>query len=424
VSAPSHLRRNFAAFMTDFVLVSVAIAFIDPNTIMASLFDQLTGSTLFIGLASTLWPLGILAPQLLFAPFFATRRRKKPFMVWPLLVGPIVFGAVATVLWRSEASNPWLLAWISLAGMTIFAVANGFLFVPWLDVLSRAVPPRPRGWLFGLQQGLTATVGLGVGTAVHFILTTEGLEFPKNYATLFAAAAALIGAGTVAMALVKEPTHEVELAKDARGALPDIREVVRSDRRLRRFVLVRVTLDSARIADPFYVVYAINSLHVAPSEVGTFLACRLLGTAIGGPVMGLVSSRLGSAMVIRLAGGAAVLQSALVLLTLFWSGVAFIYAAFALAGVVQAALFPGYMGYVMELAPERSRPLYLGISNTIGSIGSFSPLVGGALLTWLTMPQLVPIALTIAAVATVGALSLEEPRLRSRLAFTAASGGP
>jgi MFS family permease len=79
-----------------------------------------------------------------------------------------------------------------------------------------------------------------------------------------------------------------------------------------------------------------------------------------------------------------------------------VYAAtFFLNGAAGGGSWMGYTNYVLELAPDEIRPLFLGLASTLCSPVVVMPLIGGLLLSVVSYPALFGIAV---ACSTVGAL--------------------
>lgn len=63
-SSYPHYRRNFGALLADYSFFGVAMAFVNPNTVLPAFVRQLTDSPLLIGLNGTIQTAGWLFPQL------------------------------------------------------------------------------------------------------------------------------------------------------------------------------------------------------------------------------------------------------------------------------------------------------------------------------------------------------------------------
>jgi MFS family permease len=55
---------------------------------------------------------------------------------------------------------------------------------------------------------------------------------------------------------------------------------------------------------------------------------------------------------------------------------------FLFMSVSMSSMMPGWMGYVLEHAPERERPVYVGLTNTLNGIATLFATVGGLILQW------------------------------------------
>ena len=82
---------------------------------------------------------------------------------------------------------------------------------------------------------------------------------------------------------------------------------------------------------------------------------------------------------------------------------------FALLGMVEAAIVLGYFNYVLDLAPEAERPVYMGLTNTLAGGLVVMPLIGGWLLERTSYSTLFAVALLGVAPAALLALTLPQP---------------
>jgi Na+(H+)/acetate symporter ActP len=78
---PPHYRRNFIAFIVDYVFFSVAISFASPSSVLPAFVRQFTRSAPVIGLVSTVFNGCWLLPQMVAARVINDKARKKPYLM-------------------------------------------------------------------------------------------------------------------------------------------------------------------------------------------------------------------------------------------------------------------------------------------------------------------------------------------------------
>lgn len=114
-----YTRRNVLALGADFAFFAVGFVFWDPTVVIPSFVQELTGSTIAVGLLAALRILMLTLPQLWAASYLVGKPRKKPLLVWSSVGGrvPLLLLALATLFWAQRAA--WLVA--ALLGLTFAA---------------------------------------------------------------------------------------------------------------------------------------------------------------------------------------------------------------------------------------------------------------------------------------------------------------
>jgi MFS family permease len=116
------------------------------------------------------------------------------------------------------------------------------------------------------------------------------------------------------------------------------------------------------------------------------------------------------------------------------SHVVYFYAgAFLLNGVSTSGVWMGFINYVLEIAPDSVRPLFLGLAATLSAPAVVAPLLGGLLLKIVSYETLFGIVCGVALASLLYVWTLEHPKrleepgigARGALAEeTAGSAGP
>ncbi len=419
-----HYRRNFLAFLADFSLFGVAVAFISPYTVLPAFVRQLTDSPLLIGLNGTIQTVGWLLPQLIAANYVGDKAQKKRYILIPSAIGRPVFFVLALALFLGAARYPALILAMVFAGMALFWVSDALSAVPWFDVLGRAIPSRRRGRLFGLGHIISGLLTVGAGWVINYILGNAGPPFPHNYATLFLAAGTLFTISWFVIAAIREP---IEAAKTggAQSQPPFLRRLTRiwkRDRAFRLFILVRLLMGFSGLAMPFYVIFATDRLGLGQGVVGSFTSAQVIGNMIGGVVLGALYERQGGRRVIQAGIGAGLFAPlwAWALPALLPAGHSWMVYGYGLVfvalGVLGSTFMQGFFNYLMDLSPAGERATYIALANTInGAVLWPAALIGGVILKATGNDYPILFAITAAGVGLglLCAIRLTEPRSRS-----------
>jgi MFS family permease len=396
-----HLRRNIAAFLTDYGGFGGALGFLSPTTVIPVLMRQLTSSAPLVGLMTTVWAGAWLLPQLPAGRWLSGKPRKKPTLLLASGLGrpSLLLLAILYVLVRPSDSAALLVG--LFAGVIIFRATDSIAAVAWFDILCKAVPAHRRGRLVGAGQILGSLAALGAAAVVRWALGPVGPQFPSNFALLFALAFVGTAISWVGLTALVEPPELVENgASQQMNVIAHARHVVRSDRAFRLVTLVRLLSGLTGLALPFYVVHATRELGLPPSFVGLAVGTQNVAGIMSSMALGALTERGGSVRVIQISALTATLAPlAAILLHILSGGHAALISAgymliFAALSVVDNSYLLGYLNYVMEIAPPGERPAYLGLTNTLSGVLVVLPLVGGALLQITSYPVLFGTAAT------------------------------
>jgi MFS family permease len=393
---PPHFRRNFRAFLVDFTSFAVGLTFISFSSVLPAFVRELTDSAPLVGLVTTTFSFGWLAPQLLMGHFVGEKPRKRPYMMLGAM-GRIALPIIAIALWAGLYRRPSAMLALFFTCLVLLGLSDGVSSIPWFDILARAIPVHRRGRLFGIGQSVTGLAGIGIGALVAILL--ERLAFPHNYALLFTLASAGLGISAIALATIVELPPQETAPRTQKPARGEWLRPLTTDPTFRRLLICRILINMINLAAPFYVGHASDVLLLPKSVIGVFVTAQALAGAIGSPLLGFVSERWGPQAVIRIGSGSAALGPAFALVTHLtgarWMAQAYpiVYVAF---GLLNSSFMIGFTNYMMEFAPDRLRPAYIGLANTIMSVLTLVPILGGWLLETTSYPTLFGLSAVLA----------------------------
>ncbi len=398
--APPHYTRNMIGLVTDYAAFSVAMAFADQSTVIPAFVSELTTSAPLIGLISTLQSGGWLLPQLFAANYVANKPRKKPYIIFPSLIGRpmMLIMALATLLLADKSPAPMLL--ILYFCYALLWVCDGLASVPWFDVLAKVFPGRRRGRFLSLSQVLGGVLAVGAGALVQRVLDPQaGLAFPQNYALLFGLAFVFFAISLAGVALLVEPV-EGEATRRASWAeyAAKLVQALRGDRRFALATVVRLVAGLGSMATPFFILYGTGELGLGAGIIGTCLTAQVVGRIAGGVLLGVWLAKFGHRSAILGAISLTALSPALALGVggVLPSLLSYLYpAVFFFIGISANTLSWSFTNYMLDIAPPQERPTYVGLTNTIGGVLIAAPVIGGALLEATSYPVLFIASLTV-----------------------------
>jgi len=424
-----YIPRNYRLGVVNGALFTGGTAFLNSQTVLAVFIVALGGTPFLVGVVSSAVMAGFMLPTLLLAHGIETAERKKRFYVISAALRVACLVALIVSVLVLARSRPLLLcglAVVLLFGRSL-AIAIGVL--AFYQIVSHSVPARRRGAFFAWRLILGSLLATAGACLVYYLLDEQrsGLALPYNYAAVFTMALVLCGGGTVAFCFVKEPPMPVD--RRGTGFLAKIREGWRCSREhqtYRRFILCRLATAMTMVASPFLVVYSLHVLAAPWSAVAVFVAVQQLTFLVSTPLWARISDGVGNSRLLRVVYPMGVVAPLLALLlpalpswavgppawgiTLRWVGAVGMY-------VVACAAFCGARlggtNYLLEVAPPERRPIYMAMVYTyVVPVVVGAPLLGGWLarsLAWGYALNFV-IAAVFAAIASVGAFTLEEPR--------------
>jgi len=318
------------------------------------------------------------------------------------------------------ASSPDLLLVVFFFFFTIYAFSAGVTGIPWLEMVGKIVPPRRRGTFFGLRSFWGGLLALAAAGPIGAILSEDlwNLTYPYNFAFLFGLTTVTVALGVWAWASIREPAAtSMAPSVSVRDLLKRGAAAIRQDRDYRSFMVARILISLATIADPFYVVFAKSSLGAPASVVGLYLgalaAASLLSNFLWSPLADRASNR--TVMTLTVIAFATVPFAAL-LLSMLKDVVdnGFLFTLFALvfvfAGLAVGAARIVNNNMLLTIAPAAERATYVGFLNLILGVVIFVPVLGGALVDILGFTALFVLSLAVAAVALVASLQMSTRR--------------
>jgi MFS family permease len=416
-------RRNFAALLGDAIAFGLAITFADTTTILPDLVRKLTDNPAIVGLFSAVTSGAWLLPQLVYARFLTSKKRKKPFVILGAAIGRPFYLLYAAALWFG-LRDPVLALVLLFVAQVVFNGSDSMASVAWFDLYAKAIPENRRGRLVGIAQAVRGVLAFGAGALITALLSARTIPFPQNYGPIFALSGACLLLSLLALGLVKEPDEPAEAERPSWGNyLPRLWATLRQDHAFRRLILIRLLAGCDALALSFYIVFATEKLGLPQEIVGVFTVVKTVGGIAASLLLGVISERLGNHRVLQLATATS-LTAPLLGLGFYLGGAqasavtTVIYGwVYVVIAIGLSAIMFGFFNYALEMAPASQRPTYMGLFNTSTGALAVVPLLGGLLLKATSYGVLFGVTAAILAVAHGLTWSL-----RPRRAITAPPG--
>jgi hypothetical protein len=312
--------------------------------------------------------------------------------------------------------------WTLVACYGTLFLTDGLIGAAWYDIIGKTIPARVRGRFFGSMNILGGVGALGSGWLVRRVLASPHLTYPRQYGVLFACMCAGLLLSFLLLAMIREPRSAVasDRAQPLRQVLGQVPRIWRRSPPLRKLLAVSWLGGLAGLAWPFYVLHGIEALRL-PAEAGAvFIWASAIGNMGGSLAWAWLNDRRGPRSLVVGVASLRAFPPALALLAPLLAGLhpqlrapgaaQYVYAVvFLFSGAVMSGGMMGFANYLLELAPERERPLFVGLGNTLNAAGLLAPVLGGWLVTVWSYQGVFAIAAVVGVISLLVSLSLDAP---------------
>lgn len=416
--AARYASHNFRMGVLNGVVFTGIEALIAPTLVLAWFINGLGAPNAVVGLLPAILAGGWFLPQMFIASRVQGLAYMMPRYVNVGIVRAIFMGllALSTVLF---ASQPVVLLVLFFVFFTLYSFSAGWSGVPWYEMVNKVISPRRRGTFFGLRNFWGGLLALALAAPVGAIMSEElGLPFPYNFALLFGIAAAAVLLGVYFWSAIREPAAvQTAPPMGVRKLFRRGLEAYRTDRDYRSFLVARVLISLATVADPFYVVYAKNVLGAPAATVGLYLGASsiasLLSNFLWSPLADRASNR--TVMVLTVLSTALVPLTAVVI-SMFVGQIdnTFLFTSFTLVfvlgGLAVGASRIVNNNMLLTVAPPTELATYVGFLNTVLGVVIFVPVLGGLLTDLVGYEPLFLVSLAFAGVSLVAAQRMSTKR--------------
>lgn len=352
-----------------------------------------------VGLLVPIREAGALLPQLFVAGFI----RLKPQRKWVWVAGATVQAIAAAVLALLALMGSGAMGGaLVLAALILLSLARGLSSIATKDVLGKTIAKRRRGTLMGWSGSIA-----GAATLVAGVILVAFGDRPGHVvlATLLGVAAGGWLLNALCAARINEVPGAVEGGENAWDSIKLGMSLMREDATFLHFNLARALLLSSALALPYVALLGQQQSGTELGGLGILVVVSGLAAMVASPIWGKRADRSSRRVMRDAAIGTAIccLLGALVAwLPGSWTQSVLPYAGvYALLVVVHHGVRLGRKTYLVDIANQDNRALYVALSNTF--TGVLMLVVGGmmgALAQWLGSAML----LVILALTAIGAM--------------------
>ncbi|GAP14914.1 major facilitator superfamily [Longilinea arvoryzae] len=396
------IKRNFLLAVINGVFYIFAEALIDPTLVLVGFVSQLTQNPILMGLVLPIRDAFWALPQLWVSGFLQNRPLKIRAYRETSIVRISAWCMLALSMNLNLGRNWMLIAFF--ISFSIASLASGFGSLPFLEVVSKTIPPQRRGELFAWRFGVSGLLGIGGSFLVRWLVSDRGpFQFPHNYGTLAFAYFVLASVSLLIFNQVQEQPDENILPR--RNAMKQFRialAVLKTNVNYRRLVITIALMILSTMAIPFFAIYVEEEFQVDPQWIGTYLGVLMVSNLLSNIFFGRLSRKTDNQKVIRLAasaGGAMILL--MLLLALFGKNLKitptlaalWLVPVFFLAGVRGTGFGISSSSLLLNIAQPEERSLMIGFTQFLLGLVILSTSISGVLIKTLGFIPLVVITL-------------------------------
>lgn len=406
--AALHASRNFRFGMGNGIAFTLVDALIAPSLVLAWFINRLGAPNVLVGLLPAILAGGWFLPQMLVATRVQGRKHMMSIYTRVGTTRAVVMGLIAlsTLL---LAEWPGLLLVVFFTLYTVYGFSAGFSGIPWLEVVGKVIAPRRRGSFFGMRNFWGGLLALLIAAPVGAILSEQlwGLTFPYNFAFLFALTTACVSLGVWSWSSIREPAATVTAPPlKLRQLWQRGVQALKEDGDYRSFMLARILISLASVADPFYVVYAKTQLGAPPEAVGLYLGALSIASLLSNFLWSPLADRAGNRRLMALTVLSVCLVPGSALAFSLLAGATradWLFSAFAivfvLSGLAAGSARIINNNMLLTIAPKGELVTYVGFLNTVLGVVIFVPVLGGLLSDLVGYEVLFVLSLMLAALA-------------------------
>jgi MFS family permease len=406
-----NLPHNFAAHYLHGMLGMTGFRLVNAPTFVPAYLHTLSGSDALVGLGLALQQLGTAISPIVGASQIEHRPRVMPTAMW---MGTLMRLSVLGIALAGYFASGSLLVALVLLFLFSLGLFSGAQRVAFQLLLAKVIPIARRG---RLQAWRNTTGGL-ISAVLAYVAGRYLIEqrvWGNGYATTFLLAFVLTSLGLTALRLLmREPVLPTMRARTAlMQRLRQVPALLRQDRDYGYFTLAFTCAMAGRVAAPFYILYARESMALTGENIGLLSLAYLGADTLSNLAWGYAGDRFGFrnsfvAALVLWVGSTMLLMSS--------GEPTVILLAFAGLGASQAGSMMSSGTLVLEFGEREDTAMRLALSTTVeGGMAAIGPLFGGVLASSLGYRTLFATSLVFVALALIVMLArVGDPSARRR----------
>lgn len=417
-----NLPRNFVGHFMHGMLGMTGFRLFNAPTFLPAYLHLLSGSDFIVGLGQSLQQLGGVISPVIGATQIEHRKKVMPVAV---LMGTLMRIQILGVALAGFVLHGYPLLIAILVFLFLLGLFSGPQTVAFQLLLAKVIPISRRGRLQALRNVMGGAVAAGLAWFAGRYLIQQNV-FGNGYGVTFLLAFVLTSLGLTALRLfMREPEPPTVRAKArVMDRIRDFPSLFRQDRGFMFFMVAQTLATAGRVAAPFYILYAGQSMPLSGQNLGLVSLAFLGADTVTNLGWGFAGDRFGFRFTFALSLVVWIVGTFLLMMAPALAGhgtgtpgvQVWIFAAFFALGAAQSGFLMSSQTMVLEFGARDDIPMRLALTTTAqGAMNAIGPLAGGVIAATLGYHALfwVSVALLVMALAVLLA-KVEEPRFRSK----------
>lgn len=278
---PQVVRRNFLCHCLEGGLYMGGLAFLQPETVMPKMVEQLGGRSAIIAIMPALLPAAFATAGLFVSPMVEKLTRFKPWVMFFGLLQRLPYLITGLLLWHAQDARSWLLPLVVLTPLAS-GLVGGVGVVAWMEMVTRMVPERVRAAGWAARYIMQACIGMGAGAVIHQVLTH--MPGQRGYAVLHLIAFGFLLLSWLSQAFMRElpaAHHYHPPVGSYASYLRGLPALLRGQPLLLRMVAVRFTGMGYLMVVSFLTLHALHTTGRPEADEGHFVSFQNIGTILG-----------------------------------------------------------------------------------------------------------------------------------------------
>lgn len=317
---PQVVRRNFLCHCLEGGLYMGGVAFLQPETVMPKMVEQLGGRSAIIAIMPALLPAAFAMAGLFVSPLVERLTRFKPWVMTFGLLQRLPYLVTGLLLWFVPNAGAWLLPVVVLTPV-ISGLIGGIGVVAWMEMVTRMVPERIRAAGWAARYITQACIGMGAGAVIHQVLTHSPGQ--RGYALLHLVTFGFLFLSWLSQAFMRElpaAHHYHPPTISYWSYLRSLPGLLGAQPQLLKMIAARFTGMGYLMVVSFLTLHALHTTGRPEADEGHFVSFQNIGTILGSVLAGWLGYHRGGKVLLILSRLVCVVMCVWVCLTQSFSG--------------------------------------------------------------------------------------------------------